>query len=69
MNRPNRDAMTSASREFRRKLVEHDPARQVRRTLTGIVIVIVVLGLAVLVALVPADRFYPLIRSLLNRGN
>ena len=68
MNRPNSESATVATREYRRKLVEHDPSRQVRRTLMGIATIVIVIGLALLVALVPPERFYPIVRSLLNRG-
>jgi hypothetical protein len=68
MNRPNSDTFSTASREYRRKLVEHNPYRQERRALISIATIAIVIGLAGLVALVPPERFYPLIRSLLNRG-
>jgi hypothetical protein len=65
MNRP--DTAPSASREYRRKLAQHDPARQARRTVLGFLLVVAVIGLALIAALVPYESFYPTIRSLLNR--
>jgi type IV secretory pathway component VirB8 len=63
-----RYAYSRDMREYERKLRQHHPMRNLVMSLVGFFAVLMVVGVAVIVALSPTLSLYPAIRSLTGHG-